>query len=383
MVFHGALRELVRRWLRPEHRDIHNELVAGEDDIISLEPVRQMRRLASMAAKDEKLLTRLREGSLDSIRRAMNANPEFERVFAAYVERFGDRCLDELKLESRTLADDPLPCLRAIGQLATRSTPERRPESPRQRAERTVKAALGRAVLKRRALSLVMRLARARVRDRENMRFERTRVYGRVRAVFVEIGRRLETLGVLANADDVFYLHVDEISGAIRGTGISVELAAVVSARRREFEGYEKEADPPRRFRTVGPPQLARSIQAPGTPPQSLADDMRHGQACCQGVVRGQVRIVRDPRQATIQSGEVLVAQRTDPGWVTIFPLVRGMIMERGSLLSHSAIVARELQIPAVVGVQDACDWLQDGDWVELDGGAGTIRRLDNDELAA
>jgi pyruvate,water dikinase len=59
------------------------------------------------------------------------------------------------------------------------------------------------------------------------------------------------------------------------------------------------------------------------------------------------------------------------------------MIMERGSLLSHSAIVARELGIPAVVGVEDACRWLNDGDWVELDGATGTIRRLERTEQAA
>ena len=59
------------------------------------------------------------------------------------------------------------------------------------------------------------------------------------------------------------------------------------------------------------------------------------------------------------------------------------MIMERGSLLSHSAIVARELRIPAVVGVEDACSWLKDGDWVELDGASGTIRRLEPQERAA
>ena len=59
------------------------------------------------------------------------------------------------------------------------------------------------------------------------------------------------------------------------------------------------------------------------------------------------------------------------------------MIMERGSLLSHSAIVARELNIPAVVGVEDACRWLQDGDWVELDGATGSIRRLEQADEAA
>ena len=83
------------------------------------------------------------------------------------------------------------------------------------------------------------------------------------------------------------------------------------------------------------------------------------------------------------KADKILVAQRTDPGWVTIFPLVSGMIMERGSLLSHSAIVARELGIPAVVGVDNACDWLDDGDWVELNGATGMIRRINVTARAA
>ena len=124
-------------------------------------------------------------------------------------------------------------------------------------------------------------------------------------------------------------------------------------------------------------------MQAAPSVAQNLDVNSRNGQACSPGIVRGPVRIVRDPRDADIQQGEILVAQRTDPGWVMIFPLVSGMIMERGSLLSHSAIVARELGVPAVVGVEDACSWLQDGDWVELDGAAGTIHKLDECERAA
>ena len=77
-----------------------------------------------------------------------------------------------------------------------------------------------------------------------------------------------------------------------------------------------------------------------------------------------------------IYAGDILVAERTDPGWVTIFPLAAGIVMERGSLLSHSAIVARELGLPAVVGIADACSWLHDGEWVELNGADGTVRRL-------
>ena len=109
----------------------------------------------------------------------------------------------------------------------------------------------------------------------------------------------------------------------------------------------------------------------------------RKGQACSPGVVRGPARVVMDPRTATVRAGDILVAERTDPGWVTIFPMVKGVIMERGSLLSHSAIVARELGLPAVVGVEDACAWLRDGDWVELNGTSGRIRRLESTERAA
>jgi pyruvate,water dikinase len=156
----------------------------------------------------------------------------------------------------------------------------------------------------------------------------------------------------------------------------------LVERRRAEFQGYRDEHDLPRRFITCGPPQLESSMQLPALPDVSSAESQK-GQACSPGIVRGPVRIVRDPRNTDFRSGEILVAERTDPGWVTIFPLVKGMIMERGSLLSHSAIVARELSIPAVVGVDDACRWLVDGDWVELDGSSGLIRKLRQADVAA
>jgi pyruvate,water dikinase len=111
-------------------------------------------------------------------------------------------------------------------------------------------------------------------------------------------------------------------------------------------------------------------------------ESLRRGQGCSPGTVRGPVRIVRDPRNANIEAGDILVAERTDPGWVTIFPLVTGMIMERGSLLSHSAIVARELGLPCVVGVENACDWLEDGEIVEIDGATGVISRANETHVS-
>ncbi|NJO83692.1 MAG: hypothetical protein HC828_13400 [Blastochloris sp.] len=75
--------------------------------------------------------------------------------------------------------------------------------------------------------------------------------------------------------------------------------------------------------------------------------------------MRGRVRVIRDPRNAQIEPGEILVAERTDPGWIMLFPAAAGLLVERGSLLSHSAIVSREMGIPSIVGLDGATSWLQ------------------------
>ena len=389
MICHGLLRKLCVAWLPPELAEAHNELVAGEAGIISLEPVRRMKEMANLVV-DEEFAALLRTGSLQDVERAMQGQPAFERVYRTYLTAFGDRCIDELKLESIVLAEDPLPLLRAVGDLyaVTKHSggdlgASDSAENSRELLEGTVSAAFKGRPFRRLVFALALKSARDRIRDRENLRFERTRVYGRVRAVFLRIGEQLVDAGCIAERDDVFYLDVREISEFIRGTAPSAALGEVARARREEFDGYRRAEGPPRRFVTEGPPHLPASRRVIDVPSATEQGDSRTGQACSPGVVRGRVRVVRDPRAADIEYGDILVAERTDPGWVTIFPRVSGMVMERGSLLSHSAIVARELKLPCIVGVADACEWLVDGDWVEIDGATGTVRRVARHERAA
>ena len=106
-------------------------------------------------------------------------------------------------------------------------------------------------------------------------------------------------------------------------------------------------------------------------------DGVLRGLGCCPGIVRAPVRLVRDPRDAGELSGHILVAERTDPGWTLLFPTARGILVERGSLLSHSAIVAREMGLPCVVSIPGLMETLHDGEVVEMDGAHGTVRRLD------
>src|SRR6187401_1176761 len=100
------------------------------------------------------------------------------------------------------------------------------------------------------------------------------------------------------------------------------------------------------------------------------------GLGCSPGIVRGRVRVVRDPTLAKPLEDEILIAERTDPGWIVLFTQAKGIIVEYGSLLSHTAIVSRELGIPAIVSASGVMDWLKDGDLIEFDGKTGSIKKL-------
>src|SRR6185312_5210173 len=171
--------------------------------------------------------------------REIARHPAFAEEYEAYLAKFADRCLEELKLESPTLRDDPTPLVRAIGHLAQRfaardgdplEIAESNASEPTKRAlaERKVRRRLAWRPLRRLAFNFVLARARARVRDRENLRFERTRVFGRVRRIFVELGRRFYSQGLLENPRDIFYLEVEEALGLVTGTATTTDLRELV-----------------------------------------------------------------------------------------------------------------------------------------------------------
>jgi pyruvate,water dikinase len=98
------------------------------------------------------------------------------------------------------------------------------------------------------------------------------------------------------------------------------------------------------------------------------------GSGACGGSAVGRAAVVLDVTQAdALSTGTILVTRQTDPGWAAVFFLVQGLVVERGGMLSHGAIIAREYGIPAVVGVRDATRLIRDGDELRVDGDAGLV----------
>jgi pyruvate,water dikinase len=378
MIFFGVLGKRTKSWCGDDNGTLQNDLIGGEGGMISAEPAQRVRALADLARTTPGLVEALCTGTraeVDSV-----APPEFRRLLGEYLEKFGDRCMEELKLESSTLLDDATPLLRSVGHLARRPRDDRPPGAidaeMRTRAEARVAEALRGKPLKRLQFRWVLKHARARVRDRENLRFERTRLFGRVRMMFVELGRQFHARGILDDPRDVFYLEVEEVLGYVEGTASCADLRGLALVRKTEFARYRAAPRPADRFETRGLVYVGHTYER-ATPLVPVGDaEERVGLGCCPGVVRGKVRVITDPRGAELRHGEILVAERTDPGWIMLFPAAAGLLVERGSLLSHSAIVAREMCIPAIVSITDVTRWLRTGDEVEMDGARGVVRRL-------
>ncbi|SEW18603.1 pyruvate, water dikinase [Cognatiyoonia koreensis] len=359
MIAFGASRNLLKKWLGDDGLTLHNDVMIGQGDIVSAEPAQRIAKMGAIAAKY----------GIDADDFA--THPQMKPELESYLAKFGDRCTEELKLESIPLTEDPSQLLSAIAASAGRpaTTHESAPD-PDWNAlfkGRPIKAQVAR---------WSVGWAKARVRDRENLRFERTRLFGRARQVFLAMGREFAARDLLENPRDIFHLTVAEALGAIEGYGLSPNLRGIVALRQSEDKASASREDPPERIEVRGPAIVPATTQHDETV-ETETGDSRTATGCSAGVVTAKARVIRDPRTESLTPGDILVARHTDPGWIAVFSNASAIVVERGSLLSHSAIVARELGIPCVVGLKGATKWVEDGETLHVNGATGLVEKRD------
>jgi pyruvate,water dikinase len=384
MIFFGLLQKLSIVWCRDTEGTLQNDLLRNAGGMISTEPAERVTQMARLASKDPELVEILCKDKPQKILEKMRSYPEVQSLYESYIQKFGERCMNELKLESATLHEDPRVLLRAIGSLArghttkapTKQGPGTADIDLRRQAEDRVASTLSRHPIRLLTFRWVLKNARDRVCGRENLRFERTRAFGRVRQIVVEFGRRFYGLNLLEEPRDIFYLELQEIFAFAEGTSTCTDLKGLVALRKQEFKNFSQMQPPADRFETHSMVYQGNRYLT-SRPTNDLAGNMRKGMGCCPGTISGKIRVVRDPRESSLRAGEILVADRTDPSWILLFPLAAGLLVERGSLLSHAAIVARELGIPAIVSIPGVTGWLKDGDRVELDGRTGVVKKME------
>jgi pyruvate,water dikinase len=380
----------VRRWLEktglPHISALQNNLLIGEEGMVSTEPTKKLMDLAKEVRKDEKLLSLLGQYTDARVLPAIQVHaPQFYQQCIAYIEQYGDRCIGELKLESVTLRQDASFMFSVIRNYLGRQELDAaklhtREKALRAEAEKEVFEAIrqkhGRYALQK--FKKDLQGFRQGVKNRENMRMARTRMFGLFRDIYLETGRQLAFYGVIEEARDIFYLTIAELKQYRDGRCVNAQFKAIVGARKAEFTAYEQE-EIPHHFITYGAVYAQPSYTYPY---QNTVSHQTHqgqeltGIGCYPGLVEGQVKLIFSPKDELSLNGHILCTVRTDPGWTPLFPTCSGIIVERGSTLSHSAVVARELGIPAIVGVKDVTRLLKTGDHILMDGSKGTIKQL-------
>ncbi|MGD8991139.1 MAG: PEP/pyruvate-binding domain-containing protein [Desulfobacterales bacterium] len=203
-------------------------------------------------------------------------------------------------------------------------------------------------------LRILIKLTRRFLDVREEQRFLLDKVLYQIRLSLLALGR------CSGLHEKILFLNKSEIQQLLGGTVPDNTVRKLAIERHHHFlkpfdvSTFYVDGRPENEFQMHG-----EVLQGIGTSP---------------GAASGRARIVTDPTRMRINSGEILIAENTDPGWTPILSTLDGMVIEEGGLLNHCSIVARELRIPAVVGIRQATQIIPDGAKITIDGSMGLVR---------
>ncbi|MGV3761933.1 PEP/pyruvate-binding domain-containing protein [Parapedobacter sp.] len=385
MIGFGLLKKRCEQYAGGNYPNIHNDLLCGSADIISTQPIHRSLEIATYITHIPYLKVAFQQDSAEDIWQFLqyDAKPESQhakQLIMQYIADFGERCVGELKLETISYSQDPSRFVQVLksyvesGITSVRTTGQIE-EKLRTDAEVVMKRSLRGKPLKRWLFHQTLKHARDLVSARENLRYERTRGFGMVRELFTAIGKRFHEEDVLASGRDIFFLTKEEVFAYIEGRSATTNLKALVAVRKEEHEHFKRLPMPAERIGTYGVVYQSNDFYSKQTVPLTEGD--LKGIGCCPGRVKAKARVVHHPDEVDSLDGDILVTTSTDPGWVTLFPSAGAIVVERGSLLSHSAIVCREMGIPCIVGVNGLLARVCTGDWLDMDGSTGDIKLVD------
>ena len=312
----------------------------------------------------------------------------FWRKFEEYLATYGHRN-DNTYLDRPTWLEDPTPAIQALKDHVARPDRDldaelaavaRRRESRIAEVRRRLRGYPESAVTEFKRLLKAAQVATA-LSEEHNYWID-YRITYHLRAVCLEVGRRMVGLGLSDLAEDVFYLTLDELRSWVDGRRQEV-FCSLIQERRAEADRY-RHVRPPDHLGTVPSlPRLQDAVSrsifrfAGGLPePAAGANELR-GVPGSEGKARGTARVVLRLSEAhELKPGEILVTTTTLPAWTVLFAKAAAIVTDTGGVLSHAAIVAREYGIPAVVGTRDGTRLIRSDQPIEVDGTTGIVRLL-------
>jgi len=324
--------------------------------------VAELQHIATIIQRHQ--LEPLLMGKPERVIENLSKNRHVGKQVEQFINNYGLRNGNDLKLENPNLNESPAVVIKIIEAYLSNSHSTTNQDILETESYNRLPKAIIRA--SRRLREVAYR--------RENLRFRRSQLYGAVRKIFLCIGRDFAKQRVLEKTDDVFYLEMEEIFNYIRGMSTISSLRHLVAIRKVEFAQWQTLPTIPGHINTTGLPHLAKFSKIT---PKPRAQRTFSGKPNFPGVVRAAVVVLAEPNWDEDVKGKILVCRQTDPSWVPFFGLISGIIVEKGGILSHAAIVSREFRVPSIIGADHVFDGLKTGQIVELDARQGIIKICD------
>ncbi|MBF0363314.1 MAG: hypothetical protein HQK49_19990 [Oligoflexia bacterium] len=367
-VFSAILRKLLSTWITKENNDakLFNGLLCGVAGMDSVGPIKSIVALSELKEND----------------------PKYNKLFQEHVERYGDRGIGELKLETITIREQPQQLKKLIQEYAssgmTIAKMKESEEKNRIAAEQALKSALKFNPLKYLLyliILFVLHMAKRSILYREKFRLHRSRAYGIVRSMLKMAAKDLQEKNIIENVDDIFFLELSELIHFIKGQTYHQNLKELISIRKKQYHEFQEFIAGERYIFTNGEFKLhqnqRKEDQEKNKNKNKNENNLLKGDGCSSGIITAPALVITDVTQIQKDTsqvqGKILVAPMTDPGWVFLMTVAKGLIVEKGSILSHTAIIGRELGIPTIVGVKDATKLIKNNDSITMNGESGEI----------
>jgi pyruvate,water dikinase len=394
MVCYGVLKESLQRAFPAANQDgLHNTLLKGLLNLVSSVPAVKLWDLAQVIKQDRELSRLFREQTSEEILESLRTHQRFlmfNSQFEAFLHEWGFRFSGELMLTVPNFQERPTALLEILksyvgfkgeSPLATleRQNADRNRETSRVLTDAPWITVIGIPVCPQRWLiDRVLKWTQHAVALRERARMKQALLYSRARQVALAIGDKLVVRGDLDYRDDVFFLTYQELDALLSGNSMFPYWHKEMVGQRKVWFQDLLDMTVPDTFELPEGEFLGHLNHKATTGIRTEICAALRGIGACGGQVMARATVLADVSESNrLVGGDVLVTKQTDPGWGLVFVLIKGLIMERGGMLSHGAIIAREYGIPTVVGVRDATRLIHSGRTVFVNGDQGVVSLMD------
>ncbi|MSR13047.1 MAG: hypothetical protein EXR86_00455 [Gammaproteobacteria bacterium] len=387
----GLLNVLLTKWYDGSSPNLFQDLIAGLPDTALVTETNDLWKLADIITHSKRLsacLNEHRDAEFFAALKEFEEGRAFLTKYAAFLTAHSHRGHQDRDIYYKRRVEDP-----QIDYLAFRALQNageaNRPENLEARLLARRKAATDEVMqnlsaqplggVKAEIFKMVLNYILRFLKFRDDERHFLDRMTLQKKHVFSEIGRRVHQRGLVANLDDFFFLAKHELYALFDGHASQALCRAKIEARRRVFERRNARLEHAPTYLQAG-----MTLNLDNNSDQiTLVDGALRGVGTSRGEVTGRARVVRSMKEiGRVEKDDILICNSTDPGWMPVFPLIKGLVLETGGMLAHGACLSREYGLPAVQ-LRNAIQLIADGSVITVNGDSGEIIIVEEPEKEA